>query len=111
LFFANAKTFRDEVVHLARTEPNPRWIVVAAGPIPGVGTTAAHFLLELSSSPDRRGQPLVFAELKAPARRKIERYGLTAEIEPHHFFPTVGAAVAALREKAGGQGAPPRARA
>ena len=39
----------------------------------------------------------MFAELKDPVRRKIERYGLTAEIDPAHFFPTVGAAVDAFR--------------
>ncbi len=27
LFFANAKTFRDEVRRLANSEPKPRWIV------------------------------------------------------------------------------------
>ena len=44
--------------------------------------------------PARRagGQTLVFAELKDPVRRKIERYGLAREIEPQHFFPTVEAA-------------------
>src|SRR6516165_8260499 len=30
LFFANAKTFRDEVKRLAAAEPAPRWIVIAA---------------------------------------------------------------------------------
>ena len=36
------------------------------------------------------GISLVFAELKDPVRRKIERYGLTRTIDPHHFFPTIG---------------------
>ena len=103
LFFANAKTFRDEVTHLARAEPTPRWIVVAAEPITDVDTTAADFLLELDGWLDGRGQTLVFAELKDPVRRKIERYGLTAEIEPGHFFPTVGAAVDAFRGQSGAQ--------
>jgi hypothetical protein len=39
---------------------------------------------------------MVFAELKDPVREKIERYGLTRTINPRHFFPTVGAAVAAF---------------
>jgi hypothetical protein len=45
----------------------------------------------------------VFAELKDPVRRKIERYGLTEAIEPRHFFPTVGTAVEAFRAETGAE--------
>jgi len=103
LFFANAKTFRDEVMHLARTEPAPRWIMVAAEPITDVDTTAADVLLELDQWLDERQQTIVFAEMKDPVRRKIDRYGLTAEIDPAHFFPTVGSAVDAYRAQFGAQ--------
>jgi high affinity sulfate transporter 1 len=101
LFFANAKSFRDAVVALARTEPPPRWILVAAEPITDVDTTAADVLFELDRLLDRQGQTLVFAELKDPVRHKIERYGLAEQIEPQHFFPTVEAAVDAFRAKSG----------
>ena len=87
LFFANAKTFRDEVMHLARAEPAPRWIVVAAEPITDVDTTAADVLLELDQWLDERGQTLVFAEMKDPVRRKIERYGLTADDRAEPLLP------------------------
>src|SRR3954454_2592501 len=101
LFFANAKTFRDEVVAIARADPPPQWIVVAAEPITDVDTTAADVLLELDHLLDERGQTLVFAELKDPVRRKIERYGLTRDIEARHFFPTVEDAVDAFRGRTG----------
>lgn len=101
LFFANAKSFRDEVTALARTEPAPRWIVVAAEPITDVDTTAADVLFEMDRLLDERGQALVFAELKDPVRRKIERYGLAVEIEPRHFFPTVEAAIEAWQAESG----------
>jgi high affinity sulfate transporter 1 len=110
LFFANAKTFRDEITHLARADPAPSWIVVAAEPITDVDTTAADFLHDLDHWLDGRHQSLMFAELKDPVRRKIERYGLAADIESSHFFPTVGAAVDAFRAKTGAQWtAPPDA--
>jgi len=101
LFFANVKSFRDEITALARSDPRPRWIVVAAEPITDVDTTAADVLFDLDRLLDERGQTIVFAELKDPVRRKIERYGLALEIEPQHFFPTVEAAVAAFRAKTG----------
>jgi MFS superfamily sulfate permease-like transporter len=75
--------------------------VVAAEPITDVDTTAADVLFDLDKLLDERGQTLVFAELKDPVRRKIERYGLAREIEPQHFFPTVEAAVDAFRAKTG----------
>lgn len=44
---------------------------------------------------------LVFAELKDPVRRKIERYGLARTFGPEAFYPTVESAVEAFRERAG----------
>jgi high affinity sulfate transporter 1 len=97
LFFANAKTFRDQVRRLAAADPPPRWIVIAAEPVTDVDTTAADVLSDLDEALNARGISLVFAELKDPVRVKIERYGLTRTIDPQHFFPTVGAAVRAFR--------------
>jgi high affinity sulfate transporter 1 len=101
LFFANARTFRDQIRRLARSEPPPRWIVVAAEPITDVDTTAADMLEDLDEALNAKGISLVFAELKDPVREKIERYELTRTIDPAHFFPTVGAAAAAFREQFG----------
>jgi MFS superfamily sulfate permease-like transporter len=101
LFFANARAFRDEIRHLSRSEPRPRWIVIAAEPITDVDTTASDVLLELDRELDRHGTALVFAELKDPVRRKIDRYGLARAIEPDHFFPTVEAAVTTYRNQTG----------
>ncbi len=103
LFFANAKTFRDEVRRFAAAEPAPRWIVIAAEPVTDVDTTAADMLEDLDEALNARGISLVFAELKDPVRRKIERYGLTRTIDPGHFFPTVGAAVKAFRHETGAE--------
>jgi MFS superfamily sulfate permease-like transporter len=101
LFFANVKTFRDQVRRLARADPPPSWIVIAAEPVTDVDTTASDVLTELDQELSAQGISLVFAELKDPVRRKIERYGLARAIEPRHFFPTIGAAVAAFRDQTG----------
>ena len=103
LFFANAKTFRDEVRRFAAAEPKPIWIVIAAEPVTDVDTTAADVLEDLDEALNAEGISLVFAELKDPVRRKIERYGLTRTIDPDHFFPTVGAAVRAFRHETGAE--------
>ncbi|MEV4701755.1 sulfate permease [Actinoplanes sp. NPDC049316] len=101
LIFANARVFREQVRRVARREPAPRWIVVAAEPVTDVDTTAADMLETLDRELDARGTALVFAELKDPVRRKLDRYGLTAPLDPAHFFPTLDDAVAAYRARTG----------
>jgi high affinity sulfate transporter 1 len=96
LIFANARSFREEIRHLAHAEPTPRWIVVAAEPITDVDTTAADMLGELDEELNDAGISLIFAEMKSPVREKIERYGLTRTIDPEHFYPTIEEAVAAF---------------
>ncbi|WP_428956457.1 SulP family inorganic anion transporter [Streptomyces sp. cg35] len=101
LFFANAKTFRDEVLRATRAEPPPRCVLLAAEPVTDVDTTAADILVELDETLQERGVLLVFAELKDPVRRKIDHYGLDRTFDPERFFPTVESAVAAFRSHGG----------
>jgi high affinity sulfate transporter 1 len=96
LFFANARSFRQQVLELAAAQPRPRWIIVAAEPITDVDTTAADMLEDLDENLNEQGISLVFAEMKDPVRAKIERYKLTRTIDPAHFFPTVESAIAAF---------------
>jgi high affinity sulfate transporter 1 len=110
LFFANSRTFREEIRTLARAAPPPLWIVVAAEPITDVDTTAADMLEELDEELNAAGTSLVFAELKEGVRAKIERYELIGPLDPAHFFPTIEAALDAYREQTGAEWvAPPGA--
>jgi high affinity sulfate transporter 1 len=99
LFFANATSFRDEVRRLAKSDPKPTWIMIAAEPVTDVDTTASDMLEDLDEELNAEGISLVFAELKDPVRGKIERYGLTRTIDPRHFYPTIESAVAAFRQE------------
>jgi MFS superfamily sulfate permease-like transporter len=103
LFFANARTFRDQIRALAAAEPRPQWIIVAAEPLTDVDTTAADMLQELDEDLNARGVNLVFAEMKDPVRAKIDRYELTKTIDPAHFFPTITEAVKAFRRQTGAE--------
>ena len=107
LIFANARVFRDQIRRLAGADPPPGWIVIAAEPITDVDTTAADMLEDLDEELNARGISLVFAELKDPVRRKIDRYQLTRTIDPAHFFPTLDDAVAAYRARTGADWAGP----
>jgi high affinity sulfate transporter 1 len=107
LFFANARTFREQIRHIARAEPRPIWIVIAAEPITDVDTTAADMLEDLDEELNAAGTSLVFAELKERVRTKLERYELIGPLAPTHFFPTLDAAVEAFREQTGVDWTPP----
>jgi high affinity sulfate transporter 1 len=101
LIFANARTFRDDMRRLAATKPPPRWIVIAAEPITDVDTTAADMLVELDEELNQAGTAIVFAEMKAPVRAKLERYELIGPLDPDHFFPTINAALESYRRQNG----------
>jgi MFS superfamily sulfate permease-like transporter len=101
LIFANARTFSEAVRDLATTDERLTWVVIAAEPVTDVDTTAADMLEELDGWLNERGISLVFAELKDPVRDKIERYELTATIDPGHFYPTLDDAVAAYVRQTG----------
>ena len=101
LFFANARTFRDQIRRLAATDPRPRWIVIAAEPISDVDTTAADMLADLDEELNAAGTFLVFAELMDPVRAKLERYELIGPLDPNHFFPTLDAAIDTFRRETG----------
>jgi len=103
LLFANARTFRDQIRRLADADPRPCWIVVAAEPITDVDTTAADMLEDLDAKLSAAGTSLVFAELKDPVRRKIQRYELTETFAPDHFYATIRAAVEAYQTQTGAQ--------
>ena len=103
VFFANCRTFREQIQALARSDPRPRWIIVAAEPIIDVDTTAADMLRELDEALNEEHIHLVFAELKDPVKAKIDRYELTDTIDPDHFFPTIDAAIEAFCEQTGAE--------
>jgi MFS superfamily sulfate permease-like transporter len=107
LFFANARTFRDEMRRFAAADPRPRWIIIAAEPITDVDTTAADMLADLDEELNAAGTSLVFAEMKGPVRAKLARYQLIGTLDPAHFFPTLDGAVDAFRRETGADWQPP----
>jgi high affinity sulfate transporter 1 len=108
LFFANARTFRDQIRRLAAAEPHPHWILIAAEPITDVDTTAADMLAALDEELNAKGTSLVFAELKDPVRTKLERYELIGPLNPDHFFPTLDAALDTFCQQTGAHWTPPK---
>ena len=94
LFFANAESFKEQVLEEASRPAAPvRWFVVAAEPVTGIDITAADVLAELELALRERGIRLCFAELKDPIKDKLRKLELLASLDEAKFFPTVEAAV------------------
>ena len=104
LIFANARTFRDQVLALAKASCKPAWIIVAAEPLTDVDTTAADMLEDLVTDLDQQGVTLVFAEMKGPVKEKARQFGLSTRIPDDRFFPTLGTAVKAWRAQSSRSG-------
>jgi high affinity sulfate transporter 1 len=94
LFFANAGVFQEKLLLAVDGAPKPvRRVIVAAEPITDVDTTAADMLIELARELADGGVELGFAELKGPAKDKLDSYGLLQLIGEGRFYSTVGDAV------------------
>ncbi len=101
LFFANARTFRDQIRRYASAKPKPRWILIAAQPMTDIDTSAADMLDDLDVTLNKRGISLAFAELKDPVRAKLERYKLIGTLDPNHFFSTLDEAIETFIKETG----------
>lgn len=101
LFFANARTFAEQVTRLASTDPSPKWILVAAEPISDIDTTAADMLADLVTDLEGRGTTLAFAELKSVVKRKLEAYELDEITDKILYFPTLNVAGKEYRARFG----------
>ncbi len=94
LFFANAETFREQILRALAEAPTPtKWVVVTAEPITDVDTTAAEMLSELDQMLHEAGMDLFFAEMKGPVKDTLKRYGLFNRLGVENFFPTIEQAV------------------
>lgn len=101
LFFANGPVFSAFIRELVDSARRPvSHVVVAAEPVTGLDTTALDELILLDDWLRARGIELVFAELKGPVKDRLLRFGTARRFGPAHFYPTVSAAVRALRSDA-----------
>jgi MFS superfamily sulfate permease-like transporter len=103
LFFANARWFRETVRSLVRGQTPPvREVLVHAGAIPNIDTTAAAMLKELIAELDEGGVELDFARVTTALYRDLERNGIVELVRRGAFHETVAVGVADfLRRDAG----------
>jgi high affinity sulfate transporter 1 len=96
LFFANAGIFRDQIRKLVR-ERQPAWVVLQCEAITDVDVTAGEMLEQLDRELNADGIHMAFAEMRTRLQKAILRYGLFDTLDRDHFYPTIAAAIVAVR--------------
>jgi SulP family sulfate permease len=95
LFFANARWFRETVRALVRDQtPAVREVLVHAGAVPHMDTTAAAMLKELIAELHAGEIELDFARVTTELYEDLERNGIVRLIGEDRFHETVAAGVA-----------------
>jgi high affinity sulfate transporter 1 len=99
LFFANAGAFRRQIRHLVH-ERKPSWVVVQCEAITDVDVTAAGMLKQLDEELNAAGVHMAFVEMRSRLQSMVQLYGLFETLDRDHFYPSVEAALTAIREEA-----------
>lgn len=94
LFFANARWFRDVVRSLVRDQSPPvQELLIHAGAVPHIDTTAAAMLRELVAELDEAGITLAFARVTTGLVHDLQRNGVAGLVGDERFYDTVAAGV------------------
>jgi MFS superfamily sulfate permease-like transporter len=100
LFFANAGAFREQVRRLVQAR-QVRWVVLQCEAITDIDVTAAQMLEQLDLELDEMGIHIAFVEMRSRLQDLVGSYGLYETLDRDHFYPTIDAALAAIREEGG----------
>jgi MFS superfamily sulfate permease-like transporter len=96
LFFANADAVRDHIRAHAADE-HVKAVVIDAETVPAIDVTAGHMLMELGHDLRAQGKRLVLAREIGQVREAIDHTDSGSAAPEIETYPTVRAAVAALR--------------
>jgi len=100
LFFANAGQFRQQIRKLVR-QREPHWVVLQCEAITDIDVTAAAMLEQLDEELNAAGIHLAFVELRTRLQDLMQRHGLFETLERDHCYPSMDAALAAIRAEGG----------
>ena len=90
LLFSNVGHFVDRVHHLIDVSQTPvRWFLLDAQAISDIDVTAVEVLHRIFLELRQRGIELKIAHANRPLRELLERTGLSQELGPGGFFPSV----------------------
>jgi high affinity sulfate transporter 1 len=98
LFFANAGAFRQQIRKLVR-DRTPTWVVLQCEAITDIDVTAAQMLEQLDEELNGGGIHMAFVEMRTRLQDLVQHYGLFETLDRDHFYPTIEAALDAIRDE------------
>jgi len=104
LYYANANHFAEDVLAFASSKSASApldWLCLDAAAIDDIDYTGAQTLKQVHDELLERGIGLVIADLQAPVRSELDRYGLTDLIGTDHLFESLSQAEDQLDQLAG----------
>ena len=96
LFFANTSQFREQVRGLVR-DREASWVIIQCEAVTDLDVTAAEMLKQLDLELNAAGTHMAFAEMRTRLQDLVSRYGLYETLDRDRFYPSVEAAVEAIR--------------
>lgn len=99
LFFANARSFRDQVRSAVEAEPAAHSVLIDAESVNDIDTTALDMLQDLRTDLSQSNVDLRFARTKTRVREFLRRGGLEEAIGADRFYMSVRAGVNAYLEE------------
>ena len=96
LFFANSGSFRRQVRALA-DRPGTEWVIIQCEAITDIDVTAAAMLETLDEELNRAGVHMAFVEMRSRLKEMALHYGLLETLDVEHFYPSMEAALEAVR--------------
>lgn len=107
LLFVNCAWFEEAVLELARTHPNARYLLIAAGGINDLDASGAELLERLHDRLAEGGITLAMSAVKKQVMDVMDRIGLSACIGAENIFATDRQALDALIARLGGEAETP----
>ncbi len=96
LFFANCSAFRTQIRHVV-ADRHSSWVVVQCEAMTDVDVSAAQMLEQLDRELNATGIHMAFVEMRTRLQDLVLRYGLFETLDRDRFYPTLSAALAAIR--------------
>ncbi len=97
LYYANAAKLLDDVTELADHGGPLRWMVFDCAAIGDVDYTASAVLANVVERLHQRHVRMVVSSVLDPVRKQLDRYGISAVLDPSAYYDTPGEALEAFR--------------
>jgi MFS superfamily sulfate permease-like transporter len=97
LYYANASRLVDDVTALADQGGPLRWLVLDCAAVGDIDYTAADVLTRVVGELHKRHVRLVLSSVLSPVHKQLDRYGISAALDPGAYYETPGEALEAFR--------------